>query len=305
VASLTLAISVATLAVEFVAQALLLGLALAIAATPTRAGLARSARAAVLGMGLAALPIAVTLGLLGETPRGSGFGRDVALANSLHPLGLLQVLVPNLFGSLADPVRAWWGAAFFSKGLPYFLSLYLGPVALALAWAGRNALPRFERRVLLAGALAGVWYSMGASFGLALVLSHLPGFGSFRFPIKAFLLPHLVIALLAGLGATRLREGTGLAAVRNASLIITAWLLAALAALWFPGAAAGRWAGVEARAFGEVRLAVTHSALGGVGLALLVSALAFLAARGRVPAKGVVPWSPPSWCSTSLERAQA
>jgi hypothetical protein len=288
VASLILAIAIATLAVEFVAQALVVGVALALAAAPLRAGVSRCARAVALGLGLAAMPIAVTLGLLRETPRGAGFARDVALANAVHPLGLLQVLVPNLFGSLADPVTAWWGGAFFSKGLPYFLSLYLGPVALALAWAGRSTLPRAERRVLLVGAAAGVWYSLGAFGGLALALSHFPGFGSFRFPSKAFLLPHLATALLAGLGATRLRGGGGFVAVRNAGLAITGLLLAALAPLWLFGVAVGRWANVEATAFSAVRMGVTWSALGSVGLALLASALAVLAARGWAGAKPIV-----------------
>jgi hypothetical protein len=288
VASLTLALAVATLAVEFVGQALVLGLALAIAASPTRVGLSRCARAVVLGFGLVAVPIAVTLGLLGETPRGAGFARDIALANAIHPVSLLQVLVPSLLGSLADPVTAWWGGAFFSKGLPYFLSLYLGPVALALAWAGRSALPAPERRVLLVGAAAGLWYALGAPGGLALALSHLPGSGSFRFPSKAFLLPHLAVALLAGLGATRLREGAGFAALRNAGLAITALLVAPLASLWLAGGTVQLWAKVEAAAFGGVRLAVTQSILGSVGLALLVSALAVLAARGTAAPRPVV-----------------
>jgi Bacterial membrane protein YfhO len=288
VASLILGIAVSTLAVEFVAQALAIGLALALAATPTRAGFLRCARAVVLGLGLAALPISVILGLLGETPRGTGFTPDVALANAVHPLGLLQVLVPNLFGSLADPVTAWWGGAFHSKGLPYFLSFYLGPLALALAWAGRNVLPPWERRVLLVGAAVGVWYSLGASFGLTSLLSLLPGFGSFRFPSKAFLLPHLVVALLAGLGATRLREGTGWTALRNAGFSIAGILLAALSSLWLWGDAVGKWARIEAAALGAVRVAVTLSALGSLGLALFASALAVLAARDRAAGKRVV-----------------
>ncbi len=289
VASLILAVAVATLAVEFVAQALALGLALAVAATPTRASLIRCVRAVALGLGLAAVPIAVILGLLGETPRGAGFARDVALANAVHPLALLQVLVPNLFGSLADPVTVWWGGAFFSKGLPYFLSLYLGPVALALAFAGRSALPPPERRVLLLGAAAGVWYALGAPFGLALALQHLPGFGSFRFPSKALLLPHLTVSLLAGLGASRLREGAGVSAVRNAGLVITGLLLAAIAGLWSFGGALGRWANIQAPVFGAVRVSVTQSALQSLCLALVVSALAALVARGKVPGQRVVP----------------
>ncbi|HEY6555033.1 MAG TPA: hypothetical protein VI669_16880, partial [Vicinamibacteria bacterium] len=271
-AALILAISVSTLAVEFVAQAVVLGLALAIVAEPTRDGLGRSAVSLALGIGLAAVPIAVTLGLLGETPRGAGFAHEVALANAVHPLAFLQVLVPGLFGSLADPVTAWWGGAFFSKGLPYFLSLYLGPVALALAWAGRSALRLAERRVILLALVLGVWYSLGAFGGLALGLSYLPGFGSFRFPSKAFLLPHLAVALLAGMGATRLRAGAGWTAVRNAGLVTALTLFAVLGALWFWGGDVARWGAIEGSAFAGVRLAVTRSVLGSVALTAMVCA---------------------------------
>jgi hypothetical protein len=289
VASLVLAMAVATLAVEFVAQALVLGVALALAATPTRAGAARCLTAVALGVGLAAVPIAVTLGLLGDTPRGAGFVRDVALANALPPVALFQVLVPNLFGSLADPVTAWWGGAFFSKGLPYFLSLYLGPVALALAWTGRSALARVERRILVAGGAAGLWYALGAPGGLALALSYLPGFTSFRFPSKAFLLPYLALALLAGLGATRLRSGAGLLPLRNAGLALGVVALVPVAGLWLAGNAVTRWASIEPEAFAAVRVSVTGSVLGSLWPSLLVSGLAFMALRGAVDPRRLVP----------------
>jgi len=289
VASLVLALAVSTLAVEFVAQAVALGVALALAATPTRVGVARCLRAVALGVGLVAVPIAVTLGLLGDTPRGAGFARDVALANAIPPTALLQVLVPSLFGSLADPVGAWWGGAFFSKGLPYFLSLYLGPVVLALAWTGRGALPHVERRILIAGGGAGLWYALGAPAGLALALSYLPGFASFRFPSKAFLLPYLALALLAGFGATRLRSGAGLAALRNAGLAMGLLLLVPLAGLWLAGSAVARWASIDPAAFGAVRVGVTASALGSLWPSLLVSGLAFGAMRGALAGKRLVP----------------
>jgi hypothetical protein len=289
IASLVLAFSIATLAVEFVAQALLLGLAVALAATPAKASVSRCGGAVTLGLGLAAVPIAVILGLLPETPRGTGFAREVALANALHPLCLLQLVVANLFGSLADPVSAWWGGAFFSKGLPYLLSLYLGPVALALAWAGRGVPPARERRVLIAGAALGVWYSLGGAFGLASALSYLPGFGSFRFPSKAFLLPHLATALLAGLGATRLRKGAGHAALRNASLALGGALLSVVAVLWLRGSEVARWASIDPSAFGSVRQSIGWSALASLSLALVVSGAAHLAMRKPSVAAGLVP----------------
>jgi hypothetical protein len=204
---LVLGVSLSTLAVEFVVQAVLLGVALGWAAWPAWRALGRMSLAVLLGLGLAAVPVAVTLGFLGESVRGAGFPQDVALANELHPVGLLQVLIPRLFG--LPSVEAFWGARFFTKGFPYFLSLYLGPYVLALAACGVRPLEKRTRGVLLALGALGLWYALGTRGGLAPLLSSLPLAHSFRFPSKALLLPHACLALFAGVGASRLRSGAG------------------------------------------------------------------------------------------------
>jgi hypothetical protein len=170
-----------------VVQSILLGVALGLVGAPSRAGLARLAVAAGLGLGLAGLPIALTLGLLPETARGAGFTPEVALGNAVHPAVFLQSLLPGLFGQPSAPAQAWWGGRFFTKGLPYFLSLYLGPVVLALAAVGTVALPRRVRPVLLVLAALGVWYAVGERGGLAPFVSRLP-LGALPLPSKALLL---------------------------------------------------------------------------------------------------------------------
>jgi hypothetical protein len=124
-------------------------------------------------------------------------------------VALLQVLVPGLFGSLASPVEKWWGGAFFSKGFPYFVSLYLGPISLALAVTGVPWLGRRSRLVLLGLMVLGLWYSLGAAGGLASWVTSLPVLRSFRFPSKAFLLLHAGVALLAGCGGNAWFERDG------------------------------------------------------------------------------------------------
>ncbi|HXY40743.1 MAG TPA: hypothetical protein VEQ10_13810, partial [Vicinamibacteria bacterium] len=83
-AALVVALATATLAVEFVAQAVLAGLLLALAHGGRRA-LLRGTAAALLGVAVAGVPVAVTLGLVPETARGAGLAADVALANAVHP----------------------------------------------------------------------------------------------------------------------------------------------------------------------------------------------------------------------------
>ena len=187
------------------AQAVVLGGALGLAASPRPRTFGRLAVAVVLGVGLAGLPVAVVAGLLPETGRGTGLAPDVVLANAMHPAVLLQALLPNLFGAPQTPAEAWWGGRFFSKGLPYFLSLYFGPLTLALAALGAFALPRRPRFVVLGLAALGLWYALGERGGLAPLVASLPLASSFRFPAKALLLPHFAVALASGFGVDRLR----------------------------------------------------------------------------------------------------
>lgn len=278
VAALVLGLSTTTLAVEFVGQALLLGVALALATEASPRVGARLALATALGLGLAAVPIAVLSGILGETVRGAGFAPEVALGNAIHPVALLQVLVPGLFGSLSAPVEKWWGGAFFSKGFPYFISLYLGPISLALAVTGVPWLGRRSRFVLLVLMALALWYSLGAQGGLAPWITHVPGLRSLRFPSKAFLLPHLGVALLAGCGVERLgrREGWGTFAVAAGAL--SALLLGLLGTL-----VVGDGAGIVPWNYAGVRADVIREVVVAALLALGACGLGLLARRGLLP----------------------
>lgn len=221
-AALLVALSVSTLAIEFVGQAVLFGVALGLETAPWPAAARRMAAAVTLGVGLAAVPVAVMLGLLPETSRGAGFASEIALANAVHPAALLQALVPGVFGSLHAPADAFWGGRFFSKGFPYFVSLYVGPFVLALGAAGLGPLPRRRRLLLLALGAAGLWFSLGERGGLAAWVSELPGLRAVRFPSKALLLPHLALTLLAGSGIDALAAGSCWRRFLSASVALAA-----------------------------------------------------------------------------------
>lgn len=287
-ASLALAVGLSTVALEFVVQGLALGLALGIADRPRRWAAARLGAGVLLGVGLAGVTVFTTLGLLSETVRGAGFPTEVALGNAAHPVSLLQALVPTLFGRLDAPAEVWWGGHFFSKGLPYFMSLYLGPLALALAWTGTRYLDRRRRWVLLGGGGFALWYALGARGGLATVLHGLPFLQWFRFPSKALLLPHLVVALLAGAGAERLRRGAGWPRFRHAAgtlAALTAGLGAAVAAA---PRAVGSWTHVDPAWIPAAAAAVSHDALRVALVALLGAAVALAVTRGWLNATPAV-----------------
>jgi hypothetical protein len=230
----------------------------------------RSALAIALGIGLAALPVALVAGILKETVRGSGFSREVALGNEIHPAALLQVVVSGLFGSLSDPVDHWWGGRFFTKGFPYFLSLYLGPLALCLAATATGREKRLRSVLLLLASLALV-YGLGARGGLAPLLASVPGLRSVRFPSKAFLIPHLVVALLAAFGVDSLRAGAGWRRFATVAAAIGAGLIALVACLLASGGGGlVQWdVAVQRAVTGECLVAALLCLLG-VGLAVAV-----------------------------------
>lgn len=277
-AALALALSISTLAVEFVGQALLLGYLLALVEAPSRRALARLAAATALGVAVAGLPILLTLGIVSESLRHAG-GDIGALQRSLHPFSLLQALTPNLFLSLHEPLRWGWSSRLFPEGGPYFLSFYLGPTALAAAACGVRR-PGMLRAGLVALALLGLWYALGRHAGLAPLLA--PAVPFFRFPVKALLLPSLCVALFAGFGVTGLGEGRGF---RTVAALAGAAAVAAGLGTWWAYAhaeALGAWLRVRPETLpvhlGLLREDAVHAAL----MALVLAAAAVAVRLGRL-----------------------
>ncbi|HZI93128.1 MAG TPA: hypothetical protein VFE84_02710, partial [Patescibacteria group bacterium] len=159
--------------------------------------LAGAAGIVLLALAISMVAVLPTVELLAQSERGAGFDREEALKWSLPPMALLQTAVPDLFG---DPTRtdiaSYWGGGVFDAGLPFILSLYLGPAAIILACAGLaggltsgNRRRRAEALVLAALALGGITLSLGRFFPLyPALLSLLKPLESVRYPVKYFLI---------------------------------------------------------------------------------------------------------------------
>lgn len=278
--AVVLAIAISTMAVEFVGQSVLLGTALAVALSPRPRAIAFVGIAILLAAGLAALPVSLVVGAARETVRGSGFSADVALANSVHPVVLLQTLMPNLFGLPSLPFEAWWATRFFTKGVPYFLSIYEGPLVLALATIGGSVLDRRSRLVVLALGALGLAWALGPWGGLAPLIAEVPLVRSLRYPSKALLLPLMGLCLLGGLGFDRLLQDRR--AARSAAMVLGG--LAALAATVAAAVAAApaslvRWSEVAPEMWPLLMQAAIRDAgavallaATGIGVALAVAA---------------------------------
>jgi hypothetical protein len=283
-AALALALSFTTLAMEFVAQGVLLGIGLGLASAPWRSGSRRLAGALALGLLLGGVVLGPILGFLPETVRGAGLPLDVVLANETHPLTLLQALIPSLFGPPAGAVEVWWGGHFFSHGLPYFVSLYIGPLALALAFVGLRGLDERVRAVLILGAVLGAWYALGSRGGLAPLISSWRPLQAFRFPSKALLLPYLAVTILGGLGAQQLFAGRAWRRFGRACIALSSLAFAVAACVLIAPRTVAVFAAIEPRVFPSIGQAIAvASAL--VGLLALVGALVARAvARERLRA---------------------
>jgi hypothetical protein len=204
IAAAVTAVAVSTVAVEITAQAVLVGIILAMPES-IRRGALRIGASLALAAALTAPTILYMRQVVQESGR-QGAGIDIILQHALHPMMLLQVVVAGLFGDTARQVDEYSGFR-FSPTFPYFSSLYLGLLVIACAVVGA-CFGRTRRLRLAALAAFGTLVSVGAWARLDLLIAILPaGLRVFRFPSKAFFTAHLALALLAALGIDSLGSG--------------------------------------------------------------------------------------------------
>lgn len=237
--ALGVGILVSTTAAEMIAQAIVIGVLLAL---PCRASsLARIAATLSLGAALAAPTAAVMARIAASSARASGFPPEVVLSHSIHPLTLAQVVVAGFYGDTAQLTERWWGGNFFPRGFPYFLSLYLGLAVLVTAAVGAGQ-GRGPRRRLAAIAVLALLLALGR-WGLAAgIVEAVEMARRFRYPSKLYFAVHLSVALLAGLGVDALARGVRSAWRGLAIGALAAGLALASAPLWpLVASARARW----------------------------------------------------------------
>jgi hypothetical protein len=174
---------------------------IAVARRGWRRGL--GAVAAILGLGaLVALPqIVAAARVLPFTYRvARGMVASQAAAFALHPLRLLELVVPLPFGWPTWLGAHGWWAWRVAPRVPYFLSLYVGLAGLWLALAAARRARAWA--ALAAAALVLAW--LGGHAGQALVA--LSG-GTFRYPEKFLAWFALAAPLLVARGVDLARAG--------------------------------------------------------------------------------------------------
>lgn len=160
----------------------------------------------LLMLALSAVELFPSLALLANSRRGvEGLPYLETTSWSFHPLQLIDLVIPDFFGSAVDSPTLWTHIL-SSRNLPYFLSFFLGFVPIFLAFLGLFA--SADRRRKFGAASAGLLLVL--AFGrftpvFALVYWLFPPLGMVRFPVKLLIPAILFVALLAGWGADAVR----------------------------------------------------------------------------------------------------
>jgi hypothetical protein len=253
----------------------------------------RAATAYVLALGLSAGLWLPALDVLTRSAR-----RSLPLAVrtywSVHPLGLLETLLPGLWSSL--PLRADWRALLFESREPFLSSLYLGLPALGLVGAAAAAARPSLRRLLLAVLGAALLLALGRhtpAYDIALTL--LPPLKILRYPVKAMALAAFAWALLAGLGYDVWRDPRSasprrwtLLVVAPAALLLLLDLGLVLSLHFQPAAWSARLLDPALTVPSSSPLAATEAKLAvGAALALVLVVLSLLPRRPPALAAGL------------------
>ncbi len=189
---------------------------------------------------------------------------------SVHPFRLVEAIVPGFFGPIDIPelTGRYWGEHLVDKGVPYFLTLYLGVTVILLAILGaRRGEDRLLRRFLAVTVLVGTILALGRYVpGAKWFVSTFHRLFIVRYPVKAMILVALPVAVLAAVGLHALNSRQSKALLFRLSAAASVLFLAAWATLktspvfsthvltvFFEGADPGMVSGV-AVAFGHVAL---------------------------------------------------
>jgi hypothetical protein len=187
--------------------------------------------AVLLGLGLAAVQLFPTAAFVSASSRAGGFELSEAQSSSLHPLRLLSLPLPFLFGTADAPGVPTW---FFPVGSPpYVPEIHAGAVVVLLALLGLGGPGARRRLPLWAGALLLLPLAMGDHTPLhGLLFKLVPLLRMIRYPEKLVVPLALAVAVAAGAGWERLSAPPETGRPRR-------WLLpAALACALGAGAAA-------------------------------------------------------------------
>jgi hypothetical protein len=158
----------------------------------------------LLGFSLAAVQVLPTYELTTLSTRGGGVSYEMATYESLHPKEILAFLLPDIFGNPVD------GTYWRSREFWHFWEScgYVGIFPLFLLFVGgRGKTSARVRAFAVTLILLALFLALGKYNPMYPLIYHLPGFSSFRLPAQIIFLYVFGVALLSGIGFSRLLKG--------------------------------------------------------------------------------------------------
>ncbi|HUI40705.1 MAG TPA: YfhO family protein [Terriglobia bacterium] len=194
-----------------------------------------------LMLALSAVGLMPALEVLHRARRGTTglpFGETVYW--SLHPLSLLDSVLPGFFGGVLDS-PSLWTYVLAGRNQPYYVSVFVGFVPLFLACVGWSEGSDPRRKFVGASALVLLLLACGRYTPLfALVYLLCPPLALVRFPAKLLVPAVFLVAILAGWGVDVLRQQRPLK-WRKRTLLLLGILGAVTALTWILALAAPPW----------------------------------------------------------------
>ncbi len=181
----------------------------------------RAAATIALGItvaGVTAFQLLPFAELVSLSSRSASLGTEAVGFWSLDPRRLPELVIPGFLGPTTTfELTDYWGLRIVDLGYPYFLSLYVGMVALVLALIGglapkplspaSDAIPLRLRRFLLVQMVLGMVFCLGRFLpGFETLVQVFPVLGLFRYPTKALTLAMVPLAILTAYGAAVIRS---------------------------------------------------------------------------------------------------
>jgi len=192
-----------------------------------------------LGVGLAAVQVLPSLELLMHSHRTAGFDFEMHSKWSLHPLDLLNLVIPNLFGNPYSINRIfYWGETFHSGREGFLVSFFIGAAAALMVLLSFASCRRRLACVFFGIAIVGTSLALGQSNPIYhWLFEKVPVLRLGRYPSKYFLLTTLALSVLVSLGIEAfLRHGennrrariqkiiVGLGGITLAALFVGFWV---------------------------------------------------------------------------------
>ncbi len=156
----------------------------------------------LFAVGLAAVQILPTLELIPRSVRGSGYGFENVTQWSMHPMDLINVVVPNLFGNTYTLTKStYWGEPYHLGREGYLVSFFFGIGSCLLVFLSFLS-PRRKAQVLfLILSLLGTLLALGCHNPLwNWLFQYVPVFRMGRYPSKFILVTALSLSILVSLG---------------------------------------------------------------------------------------------------------